>query len=315
MKVGRPMQGSILKFIDHAITEREEQQSHQGRNSLTMDGRNWLIKWNQGGRRHSRWAVLPNPAGQPRPGEKLRRTGLKDLIVGTPVLGAAARALVRLPMIKAWRDRRSFQGSSSYWEERYRQGGTSGPGSYGRLAEFKAKVLNDFILKNEIQSIIEFGCGDGSQLALANYPRYVGIDVAESSITACRKRFAGDANKSFYFAGQIPANLGRSDLVLSLDVIYHLVEDRVFEEYMRSLFLHSGRFVVIFSSNKSEQEPAPHVRHREFTRWIETHQPKWNQSGYIPNQYPYDPARPNETSFADFYFFVRQDNNPSVQLV
>jgi hypothetical protein len=48
----------------------------------------------------------------------------------------------------------------------------------------------------------------------------------------------------------MPADLGRFDLELSLDVIYHLVEDEVFDAYMRSLFAHAGRFVVIYSSNK-----------------------------------------------------------------
>ncbi len=39
---------------------------------------------------------------------------------------------------------RSFD-SSAYWEERYIQGRNSGNGSYGRLAEFKAKIINDFV--------------------------------------------------------------------------------------------------------------------------------------------------------------------------
>ncbi|WP_125185483.1 hypothetical protein [Botryobacter ruber] len=35
--------------------------------------------------------------------------------------------------------------SSDYWEKRYSSGGTSGSGSYNRLAEFKADVLKSFI--------------------------------------------------------------------------------------------------------------------------------------------------------------------------
>ena len=158
----------------------------------------------------------------------------------------------------------------------------------------------------DVQSVIEFGCGDGAQLALAEYPRYVGIDVAESSISACRQRFAGDATKSFYLASQRPADLGRFDLALSLDVIYHLVEDKVFDAYMRSLFANADRFVLIYSSNKLEPSDAPHVRHRVFTQWIEMHKPQWRKTGFLPNKYPYDLARPAETSFADFYFFERR---------
>ncbi len=132
-----------------------------------------------------------------------------------------------------------------------------------------------------IQSVIEFGCGDGAQLTLATYPRYVGIDVAERSIFACRQRFATDASKRFYFAGQLPSDLGRFDLAISLDVIYHLVENEVFGAYMRSLFASAGRFVVIYSSNKIEPSEAPHVRHRPFTDWIEANEPEWRKTEHL----------------------------------
>jgi SAM-dependent methyltransferase len=238
------------------------------------------------------------------------RSRLKALVAATPVVGPVTRALVRNPVIEGLRGllrrRLKFTGSSSYWEQRYRSGGTSGWGSYGRLAEFKAETLNDFVARMGVQSVIEFGCGDGAQLALARYPRYVGIDVAERSISTCRKHFATDATKSFYLAGQLPADHSRFDLVISLDVIYHLVEDEVFGAYMRSLFASAGRFVVIYSSNKIEPSEVPHVRHRPFTDWIEANEPEWRKTEHLPNKYPYDPARPAETSFADFYFFERR---------
>jgi hypothetical protein len=66
-----------------------------------------------------------------------------------------------------------FPGSGKYWDNRYKKCGNSGAGSYGKLAEFKADILNKFISKNNIQSVIEFGCGDGNQLLLANYQCYI----------------------------------------------------------------------------------------------------------------------------------------------
>jgi SAM-dependent methyltransferase len=234
---------------------------------------------------------------------------LKSILVGTPLLGPAARSLARIPVVvslRALRRRLTFPGSSSYWEQRYRQGGNSGAGSYGRLAEFKAEILNDFVTKKGITSVIEYGCGDGAQLVLARYPKYVGVDVTESSIAACRKRFAGDTTKNFYLTSQMPASLPPFDLVLSLDVIYHLVEDEVFEVYMRSIFQRASRFVIIYSSNKSEPGEMLHVRHRLFTDWIEKHEPQWVKVGFLANKYPWNPAQQSETSFADFYFFERR---------
>jgi cyclopropane fatty-acyl-phospholipid synthase-like methyltransferase len=82
-----------------------------------------------------------------------------------------------------------FPGSKRYWDNRYSQGDNSGAGSYGRLAEFKAEILNKFVAENNIRSVIEFGCGDGNQLMLANYPYYIGVDVSPKAIEICRKLF------------------------------------------------------------------------------------------------------------------------------
>jgi SAM-dependent methyltransferase len=231
----------------------------------------------------------------------------KAFVAANPVLGPAARAIARTPVVVELRRRLGFRDSSTYWEKRYQKGQTSGVGSYGRLAEFKAQVLNDFVEQNGVQSVIEFGCGDGTQLALAKYPRYVGVDVAQGSIAICEQRFAGDTSKRFYLTSKIPANLETFDVALSLDVIYHLVEDSVFDRYMRSLFTHAGRFVIIYSSNKIEPSGVPHVRHRLFSKWIEENVPQWQQTGYVANRYPHDPKRLDDTSFADFYFFTLKD--------
>src|SRR5438874_1182973 len=123
----------------------------------------------------------------------------------------------------------NFPGSASYWEQRYRSGGDSGAGSYGRLADFKAEILNRFVASHGVESVIEFGCGDGNQLSLARYPNYIGLDVSASAIQMCKKRFVEDSSKSFFlyhpdcFVDR--QGIFASDLSMSIDVIYHLVED------------------------------------------------------------------------------------------
>ena len=64
--------------------------------------------------------------------------------------------------------------SAQYWRDRYRSGGNSGAGSYGRLADFKAEIVNAFVREHDVASVIEFGSGDGAQLALADYPTLSG---------------------------------------------------------------------------------------------------------------------------------------------
>lgn len=161
-----------------------------------------------------------------------------------------------------------FAGSAAYWERRYRRGRDSGAGSRGESAAFKAAFLNRFVREHAIASVVEFGCGDGQQLMLAAYPRYLGLDVAPSAVRLCQQRFAGDASKSFMAydptAFSDGAGFLRADLALSLDVLLHLVEEAVFRRYLAQLFEAAGRYAVIYSSNE-DIPAAPHVRHRRFT--------------------------------------------------
>ena len=228
----------------------------------------------------------------------------KKFVTSIPLIGRAASKLAHLPISESLR-RRTFCGSASFWENRYRVGGTSGSGSYGRLAEFKAEILNEFVRRQEIHTVIEFGCGDGAQLELAAYPEYVGVDVAEGAIDRCSTRFAHDPTKRFYLPQALPQNVGTFDLALSLDVIYHLVEDDTFNSHMRWLFTRSQRYVAIYASNYDARTHSVHVRHRNFTRWIVRNMPDWHAVGFVPNRFPWDDNQPNDTSFADFYFFTR----------
>jgi len=201
---------------------------------------------------------------------------------------------------------RAFSNSGEYWRERYREGGNSGAGSYNHLAEFKAEVLNRFVAQRRIREIIEFGSGDGNQLHYAVYPSYTGFDISEDALTQCRERFKADLNKTFLHLSSYDPARHKADLSLSLDVVFHLVEDRAFEDYMSRLFESSNRFVIVYSSDTDDDlgVSAPHVRHRQFTRWVAANQPNWRLVETIKNRYPYD-GNHLLTSFADFFVFER----------
>lgn len=195
--------------------------------------------------------------------------------------------------------------SHDYWVRRYENSGTSGPGSYGPLAEFKAGVLNSFVHQHSIASVIEFGCGDGSQLSLANYPAYIGYDISQAAIDLCRTRFADDPSKQFFLLDEYDGR--RASLSISLDVVFHLTEAAAFESYMHRLFDSSSRYVVIYSSNRDDQpEPrAPHVLHRKFTSWVNRHlNGHWRLFEMVANPYPYNGDYQN-TSFSDFYMYEK----------
>lgn len=223
---------------------------------------------------------------------------LKDV----PVAGKFAWKLYQ-----RWRGKRyknsDFSGSGNYWEQRYASGGNSGVGSYDKFARFKADFLNAFVERNKVTSVIEFGCGDGNQLSLANYQAYLGLDVSETAIATCSRRFAGDGNKVFSLIQSYQGE--KAELALSLDVIYHLVEDEVFEGYMRKLFAAGTRYVIIYSSDTDINDgKVKHVKHRQFTRWVEAMLPNWNLLEHIPNKYPYQ-GDYKTGSFADFYVYEK----------
>jgi hypothetical protein len=185
---------------------------------------------------------------------------------------------------------RRFRGSPSYWQSRYEAGGSSGAGSSGFAAEYKATIVNDIIAQNSIGSVIEFGCGDGIQLSLGEYPKYIGLDVSSSAVRLCAKRFSEDHSKSFFLYDpncfHDRQGVFHADTALSLDVIYHLVEDSIFHLHMKHLFASADRHVVIYSSDHSSDthspDPEPHVRHRPFSRWVEEHQPQWELTQQFP---------------------------------
>ena len=200
-----------------------------------------------------------------------------------------------------------FPGSRNYWEARYSGGGNSGAGSYNRLAQYKAAVINDFVQQNQIRTVMEHGCGDGNQLSLASYPEYAGFDVSSTAVLKCQSRFKQDMSKTFRtsdtYAGEV------AELGLSLDVIYHLIEDHVFEAYMERLFDSSSKFVIIYSSNTAEYNfsySASHVKHRKFSDWIEKTCPLWELFDNTPNIYPFEEDDPHNTSLAEFFVYRKK---------
>jgi hypothetical protein len=173
---------------------------------------------------------------------------------------------------------RQFTASDLYWERRYAHKGSSGAGSYGPLAAYKASVLNTFVVDWNVRSVIEFGCGDGNQLSLGRYPKYIGLDVSATAVRTCIDKFSGTPMSFFRYDPSCFVDNQqclRAELALSLDVIYHLVEDRVFDSYMKHLFGAAERFVGIYSSDREARVHLPHIRERRFSEWIGAYAPGW----------------------------------------
>ncbi len=201
-----------------------------------------------------------------------------------------------------------FPGSQNYWEKRYSMGGNSGKGSYGKSAEFKSDILNKFVRDNNISSVTEYGCGDGNQLRYAEYPQYTGLDISKQAVELSGALFAKDPYKHFSIYNPDEFEINKqsfaSDLVLSLDVIYHLVEDEVYRKYLQNVFSSANKYVVIYSSNEDVHGMlhSRHVQHRKFTNDIEKWFPSWELKETIKNHVFQDQTEGKEPS-VDFFIF------------
>lgn len=227
---------------------------------------------------------------------------LKKNIKKIPVLIFFIRLIMNI-----FRKKNDFPGAEVYWDDRYSSGNDSGSGSYNRLAKFKADFINSFVYKNSIKSVVEFGVGDGNQLKMCNYEKYIGYDVSIKAIEICIQEFKFDTTKTFKLVSNYEKE--SADLTLSLDVIYHLVEDNSFKNYMNKLFESSNLYVIIYSSNgggSSKNHPEGyHIKHRKFTDWVEQFCKDWKLIEVKKNPYPYSAQQPDFTSFADFYIYKK----------
>ncbi|WP_370087625.1 methyltransferase domain-containing protein [Ekhidna sp.] len=200
---------------------------------------------------------------------------------------------------------KNFKSSTQFWTEKYVQGGHSGFGSYNELAEFKADVINELIKQNNFSTFVEFGSGDGNQVKLIDYPNYVGYDISEVAVEMCREHFKGQDNRDFRLMSDYGSE--KFDVSISLDVIFHLVEDDVYQSYLKTLFGAAEKAVIIYSSNNEENTDNyyPQVRHRKFTADVEAMFPDFFLETHIPNKYPYK-GNSLTGSFADFYIYKRK---------
>jgi SAM-dependent methyltransferase len=205
-------------------------------------------------------------------------------------------------VLKQFLSRINFQ-SSKYWENRYKSGRNSGAGSYNLIANYKANFINSFIKAHDINNLLDFGCGDGNQADYIKVATYLGVDISKTAIEICKRKFINDLNRRFLLYSGEPINKDtilefKADLIISLDVIYHLVEDDIFKKYISDLFEFSKKYVIIFSTDIDEI-CSHHHKNRRFTGYIEKKIDNWALVEKIINPYK------GLDSAADFFIYTK----------
>ena len=192
--------------------------------------------------------------------------------------------------------------SSEYWESRYIQGGDSGLGSFGLLAVNKSKFMMEIVTSHEIKSVIDLGCGDGNQLEHFDFCNvdYFGYDVSQFIIDKVREKYHESYNYKFSsdFSEIVEFNsrMSTPSMVISFDVLYHLVQDATYYDYLRKIEILNPDFILIYSTNFDQGSDKYHVRHRKFTRDFSSCFPEYSLLSLI-----HSPVHPDTS--ADFYLF------------
>ena len=188
--------------------------------------------------------------------------------------------------------------SNEYWENRYKSGLTSGNGSYGFLADYKAEIINSFIEDNNINSLLEYGCGDGNQLSKIKCKKIIGVDVSNTAIEKCKILIPKGI---FQTISNDLKNLEETDLLLSLDVIYHLIDDEIYNKYIKNIVNYGSKFLIIYAANFEDDGTfAKHVKPRKFTNDQELNS-KYELIKFEKNKYP--SLNHNQGSFSDWFFY------------
>lgn len=193
--------------------------------------------------------------------------------------------------------------SINYWETRYKNGGNSGLGSRGTNLEFKGKVINQFIKKYDIKSICDLGCGDGEQIKTYNVKKYIGLDVSKSTVDNCKNIFKSDKTKEFYVYQDFNKKDNIVDATISIDVMYHIIEEEIYNNYLNDLIDISSKYIIIYAYNNHTNRVIDshiHIKHREFVEIIKSKNTKLIE--YIPN---YQRQDDSDKIYADFYVFEK----------
>jgi len=164
--------------------------------------------------------------------------------------------------------------SFKYWENRYNSGGNSGNGSYGEGLKNKALLLNNLINKYDLKSISDVGCGECTLLPyLQGIRKYYGYDISPTVLSKISKNNQDGFSKEFILLTN-NTKIVSSDLVLSLEVIFHQVNDDEYLDYMRKLVNSNGEYLLILTMNegilKTNHIKNRHIKYRDISKFMDS---------------------------------------------
>lgn len=150
---------------------------------------------------------------------------------------------------------------TEYWEGRYKKGLSSGNGSCVASVKKKVELLAGL---DKIDSIVEIGAGDfnfGRHLMdRFNTARYFGYDISETIVK--RNNHLYGLSRVQFFKSTAPY-FPMADLLLCVDVLFHIIDDDDYVEMLQILKDADCRFMAV-TAYEYDAPSSEHVRIRKF---------------------------------------------------
>jgi len=130
------------------------------------------------------------------------------------------------------------------------------------------------INKYDLKSISDVGCGECTLLPyLQGIRKYYGYDISPAVLSKVSKNAQDGFSKEFILLTN-NTKIVSSDLVLSLEVIFHQVNDDEYLDYMRKLVNSNGEYLLILTMNegilKTNHIKNRHIKYRDISKFMDS---------------------------------------------
>lgn len=135
----------------------------------------------------------------------------------------------------------------------------------GPVHRHNRQILVNLVRELQVHSVLDAGCGNGanleaiqSQLGITDV---TGIDLSQNALAIARRRVAGEFKVVDLETEQLDRKF---DLILTSQVIEHVVDDNGFLAKLRSM---CGRYVIVATMQGRMRKSEAHIGHvRNYTR-------------------------------------------------
>jgi hypothetical protein len=129
------------------------------------------------------------------------------------------------------------------WDSHYRAGRSSSAGPRAKNGPWKRAMILKYV--HSFGDVIDLGCGDLSFWKGLECDKYIGIDISLFIVEKNRQLFPG--RQFICSPGERLIKGLSAEVVLCSDVLYHVLEDKAFEQILRNLTEYSRKWIFVYT--------------------------------------------------------------------